>query len=102
MLKKFMAIKWRPFMTGEKTVLVAEVVEAKGTCSAGHQKGDEIELDCMKPGGLCGYFYHQIFPSLQTLENGGKMPWWENGEEFMAACADPMNTVTLRIKKRKG
>jgi uncharacterized repeat protein (TIGR04076 family) len=83
-----------------KTNMLAKVTEAKGTCAAGHRKGDLIELDCTNPGGLCGYFYHQIFPSLQTLEGGGKMPWWE-GEGFTAVCPDPVSTVVLEIVKRK-
>jgi uncharacterized repeat protein (TIGR04076 family) len=89
-------------MKTEKAALVAEVIGAKGTCSAGHLKGAVIDLDCLNPGGLCGYFYHKIFPNLQTLENGGTMPWWKSGEEFVVCCDDPMNTVTLRVKKRKG
>ncbi len=88
-------------MEGKETALVAEVIEAKGPCSAGHKKGDTIAMDCMNPGGLCGYFYYQIFPNMQTLENGGKMPWWESGSEFTAACPDPMNTITLKISKRR-
>ncbi len=88
-------------MEKEKTSLVATVIDAKGTCAAGHHKGDILELDCLSPGGLCGYFYHHIFPNMQTLENGGKMPWWKSADEFIAPCSDPMNTVTLKVRKRK-
>ncbi len=86
-------------MSDRKPYLIARVVEAKGKCGAGHAKGDVIELDCTMPGGMCGYLYHQIFPSLQTLEGGGKMPWWE-GEGFTAVCPDPENTITLSVARR--
>ncbi len=86
-------------MDKRETRLLAKVIEARGTCSAGHKKGDVIALDCLNPGGLCGHFYHQMYPDLQTLENGGKMPWWE-GLEFTASCADPVNTITLKVTKR--
>jgi uncharacterized repeat protein (TIGR04076 family) len=82
------------------TNLKAVVIEAKGMCNAGHKKGDIISLDCLRPGGLCGFFYNQIFGNLQTLEFGGKMPWWEGGY-FNASCPDIRNQVTLKIEKVK-
>ena len=81
-------------------LLRAEIIEQRGACSAGHKKGDVFGLSCYCPGGLCGYFYHGIFPNLQTYEFGGRLPWWR-GEELVVTCPDPHNPVTLRITRGK-
>jgi len=36
--------------------LKAEIVDVKGTCNAGHQKGDTFSISCYDNGGLCGFF----------------------------------------------
>ena len=76
----------------------AEVVSVKGHCTAGHQVGDCLTLGCWDPGGLCGYFYHDIFPNLSVLQFGGQYPWAPDGK-LMLGCPDPVNQVTVRIKK---
>jgi uncharacterized repeat protein (TIGR04076 family) len=48
--------------------VVATVTGVKGKCNAGHQVGDTFEISCHNPAGLCGFFYHDIFPSLSTLQ----------------------------------
>ncbi len=50
--------------------MVATVVDAKGQCSVGHKVGDSFEISCHNPAGLCGFFYHNIFPSLQPFQFG--------------------------------
>jgi uncharacterized repeat protein (TIGR04076 family) len=55
--------------------MVATVVDVKGKCSVGHKVGDSFEISCHNPAGLCGFFYHNIFPSLQTFQFGANMPW---------------------------
>ena len=55
----------------------ATVISAKGTCSAGHKEGDTFDISCHNPDGLCGFFYHDIFPTLSTFQFGGNLPWWE-------------------------
>ena len=42
--------------------ILATVTGVKGHCNAGHQGGKEFEISCHNPGGLCGFFYHDIFP----------------------------------------
>jgi uncharacterized repeat protein (TIGR04076 family) len=84
-------------MAEEKT-LVAEVIGQEGHCAAGHRKGDSFPIGCIDSGGLCGYFYHQIFPQLQTYEFGGRMPWWE-GDDLIVTCPDPTNPVTLKVSR---
>jgi uncharacterized repeat protein (TIGR04076 family) len=77
-------------------VFKARVVSAEGNCSAGHKQGDTFEISCWNPSGLCGFFYHDIFPTLQTYQFGGKLPW--GGEETLTLeCPDRHNLITLEV-----
>jgi uncharacterized repeat protein (TIGR04076 family) len=78
--------------------LTAEVVSVKGECSAGHKVGDKLELTCWDCGGLCGFFYHDIFPNLSVMQFGGSYPW-SSGDELTLECPDRENVVTLRIRR---
>ena len=49
------------------TVFKGEIVAAKWSCSAGYQVGDKFALNCWDFGGLCGSFYHNIFPALPMM-----------------------------------
>jgi uncharacterized repeat protein (TIGR04076 family) len=80
------------------TPLSAEVLSVKRECSAGHKAGDRIELSCWDSGGLCGYFYHDIFPNLSVLQFGGRYPWGEP-DELILECPDRHNLVTLKIRR---
>ena len=44
--------------------VVATVTGVKGKCNAGHRVGESFEISCHNPAGLCGLFYHRIFPKL--------------------------------------
>jgi uncharacterized repeat protein (TIGR04076 family) len=78
----------------------ATITGVKGECSAGHKTGESFEISCHNTGGLCGYFYHDIFPSLSTFQFGGNMPWWE-GEVIQLQCPDPYNLVTMKLERSK-
>ena len=78
--------------------VTATVVESRGTCSAGHKAGDTFEISCHNPGGLCGFFYHFIFPDLQTFQFGGNLPWWD-GDTIRVQRADTSNLVTLELHR---
>ena len=80
-----------PYLTGE-------IMSVKGHCSAGHKVGDTIKLGCWDPGGLCGFFYHDIFPNLSVLQFGGKYPWGE-ADELVLECPDKFNAVTIKIRR---
>jgi len=80
--------------------VVATVVSVKGRCSAGHREGDVFEISCHDAHGLCGFFYHDIFPDLQTLQFGGRLPWWQ-GDAIEVECPDSKNLVTLRLERSK-
>jgi uncharacterized repeat protein (TIGR04076 family) len=49
---------------------------------------------------LCGWFYHDIFPSLQTFQFGGALPWWQ-GDTIQLRCPDPINLVTIQLERVK-
>ncbi|NNG00760.1 MAG: TIGR04076 family protein [Desulfobacteraceae bacterium] len=85
---------------GNSYRITATIVDIKGTCSAGHKKGDTFDISCHNPGGLCGYFYHDIFPSLQTFEFGGTMPWWKN-DSMELRCPDYHNLTTIRLERTR-
>ncbi len=84
----------------EERTLRAEVIGQEGHCAAGHKKGDILGLSCLRTAGLCGTFYHDIYPALQTYEFGGRLPWWQ-GDDLVLTCPDPANPVTLRISRRE-
>lgn len=78
--------------------LKAEVMEVRGECSAGHRKGDSIRLGCYDSGGLCGFFYHDIFPTLSVMQFGGKYPW-ASQDELVVECPDRQNAVVMKITR---
>jgi uncharacterized repeat protein (TIGR04076 family) len=80
--------------------ILATVTGVKGHCNAGHQEGEELEISCHNPGGLCGFFYHDIFPNLMTFQFGGDLPWWE-GDTIHVQCPDSYNLVTLKLERSK-
>jgi uncharacterized repeat protein (TIGR04076 family) len=78
----------------------ATILSVKGHCSAGHKTGESFEISCHNPAGLCGFFYHDIFPSLQTFQFGGNLPWWQ-GDVIQLQCPDSLNLVTLQLERSK-
>jgi len=76
----------------------ATITGVKGECGAGHRVGEAFEISCYNPGSLCGWFYHDIFPSLSTFQFGGNLPWWE-GDAIELRCPDPHNQVTMWLKR---
>lgn len=78
--------------------VTATVISVKGECSAGHSVGESFEISCHNPGGLCGFFYHDIFPSLSTFQFEGSLPWWE-GDTIELPCPDADNLVKLKLER---
>lgn len=76
------------------------VTSVKGTCSAGHKVGDKIELSGHNTGGLCGFFYHDIFPTIILLQFGGQYPWGDP-DTVQAECMDRFNAVTIELQREK-
>jgi uncharacterized repeat protein (TIGR04076 family) len=80
--------------------VVATIIGVKGECSAAHKTGESFEISCHNPAGLCGFFYHDLFPTLSTFQFGGNYPWWE-GDAIEVQCPDPYNLVTMKLERSK-
>ena len=81
--------------------LIGTITEVKGRCTAGHTKGDILEISGHSSGGLCGFFYHDIFPSILTLQFGGNFPWSPDPDVVTLECPDRMNAVSIELKRIK-
>ena len=82
--------------------VVGTVTGVKGDCSWGHKVGDKIELSAHNTGGLCGFFYHDIFPTLLMLQFGGSFPKeWGDPDVVTVECADRVNAVRLELHREK-
>lgn len=80
--------------------IIAVVTGLKGKCYKGHCVGDTIQVSTHDSGGLCGVFYHDIYPSLTLLEYGGSFPWME-GDTYKLECPDRDNLLTIEIHREK-
>jgi uncharacterized repeat protein (TIGR04076 family) len=82
--------------------VVATVKSVKGNCSWGHETGDTFRINCHDTAGLCGFFYHDIFPYLAMLQFGGGFPKeWGNQDVVTMECMDRTNSVILELRKKK-
>ena len=82
--------------------VIGTIKGVKGECSWGHKVEDRIELSCYSAGGLCGFFYHSIFPFIIMLQFGGKFPdEWGIGEFVELDCIDKYNAVTMELRREK-
>ncbi len=74
----------------------------KGTCNAGHNVGDRIELSAHETGGLCGFLYHDVFPYVLMLQFGGSFPpEWGDQDVITMDCMDKYNQLTIELKRIK-
>ena len=80
--------------------VVGTIKAVKGDCSAGHKVGDKLELSGHSSGGLCGFFYHDIFPYLIMLQFGGGLPpEWGDPDVIELDCMDKHNLVTIELRR---
>lgn len=77
----------------------AQVIGLKEHCNAGHKVGDKFEISCWNTGGMCGFLYHAIFPTLQVMQFDGTYPW--GTDETVVYCPDSYNLLTLKIWRVK-
>ncbi len=80
--------------------MIVTVTGLKGKCNAGHFVGEQFEISCHNTGGLCGFFYHDIFPKLSVMQFGGKYPWGDP-DIMEIGCPDRHNLLTMRVEKVK-
>ncbi len=81
--------------------VVGTIKAVKGTCSAGHKVGDKLELSGHNTAGLCGFFYHDIYPYLIMLQFGGSFPaeWGGDQDVVELDCMDKWNLVTIELRR---
>ena len=82
--------------------IIGTVKSVKGHCSAGHKAGDTLELSAHNTAGLCGFFYHDIFPYIIMLQFGGSFPeTWGNPDVVTLECMDRRNSVRIELRREK-
>ncbi len=81
--------------------VVAKVIKTKSDCTIGMKVGDEFDLDIHKCGNFCGYFYHNIFNWVCTLQFDGEFPLGENPDVQHWDCPNPNNRVKIELKRVK-
>ena len=81
--------------------IIGTIKNVKGFCHMGHKKGDKIELDGHNTGGLCGFFYHDIFPYIIMLQFGGSFPkeWGGDPDVVELECMDRFNAVKIELRR---
>jgi uncharacterized repeat protein (TIGR04076 family) len=79
--------------------IIGTIKDVKGRCNAKHKIGDEFELSGHNTGGLCGFFYHDIFPTILTLQFGGTFPWSQDPDVVELECPDRYNVVKIELKR---
>ena len=87
-------------MSSGTSRVIGTIKRVKGACTIGHKTGDQFELSGYSSGGLCGYFYHDIFPFIILLEYGGGFPWG-NPDVMQWECIDKANAVTIELRRVK-
>lgn len=86
--------------------VIGTIKKVRGECTFGHKVGDRLELSGYSSGGLCGFFYHDIYPYIIMLQFGGKFPkeWgpegWE-GDVLTFDCMDIANAVRIELRREK-
>lgn len=80
--------------------VIGTVTSVKGHCGWGHKVGDRLELSGHNTAGLCGYFYHDIFPTIIALQYGATHPWGDP-EKRTVECWDRKNAVTIELTREK-
>lgn len=80
--------------------VVGTITGAQGKCSWGHKVGDTFELSGHNTAGLCGFFYHDIFPYLIMLQFGGGFPKeWGDPDVVEVQCVDLSNAVKIELHR---
>ena len=79
--------------------IVGTIKSVKGNCGAGHKVGDQFELSMHNTAGLCGVFYHDLFPWLLMMQLGGDYPWAQDKDVVTFPCMDSWNEVVIELKR---
>ena len=80
--------------------VIGTIKSIKGNGSHGHKVGDSMELSMHKTSGLCGLFYHDIFPWILALQIEGQIPWGDKDATELE-CMDRYNAVKIELRRVK-
>jgi uncharacterized repeat protein (TIGR04076 family) len=92
-----MAQQEEKFHVGQR--VIATIKSVKGTCHWKHKAGDSFEISAHDTAGLCGFFYHDIFPYILMLQFGGGFQEWGQPDSLELQCMDKMNAVTIELRR---
>ena len=67
-------------------------------CGWGHKVGDTFNVSMHDTAGMCGLFYHDIFPWIMALQLDGNNPWGAP-EARELECMDRRNLVKIELKR---
>jgi uncharacterized repeat protein (TIGR04076 family) len=77
-----------------------EILSVKGVCSCNHKEGEKFDLSGHSTAGLCGFFYHDLFPYIVMLQFGGGFPKeWGDPDVVERECMDTTNAVRIRLRR---
>lgn len=80
--------------------VIGVIKSVKGECNAGHFAGQSMNLSGHDTGGMCGFFYHQLFPYIIMLQFGGGFPEdWGDPNVVELDCMDKHNLVTIELRR---
>ena len=80
--------------------VVGTITRVRGRCNRGHKVGDKFELSGNNSAGLCGFFYHDIFPYVIMLQFGGSFPpEWGDPNVITLDCMDVVNAVRIELRR---
>jgi uncharacterized repeat protein (TIGR04076 family) len=80
--------------------VVATIKAVKGNCSWGHKVGDTFEISAHDTAGVCGFFYHDLFPYIMMLQFGGGFPeTWGGPDKVQLECMDRWNAVKIELRR---
>lgn len=74
------------------------ILSVQGECACEHKAGDKFHLTGYTPNGLCGFFYHDIFPYILMLQFGGKFPEDWGGGVLEFNCPDAINLARIQLR----
>ena len=79
--------------------VIAKVIEVNDDCFIGMKVGDEFELSIHRCGDFCGYFYHNIFNWISTLQFGGSFPMDEQKVVQDCYWCEPRHIVKIELTR---
>ncbi|MEW6615714.1 MAG: TIGR04076 family protein [Thermodesulfobacteriota bacterium] len=81
--------------------ITLKIVSQKGTCTYGHEVGQEFDVSGTTPGGMCPSAFYSAYPCIMALMVGGSMPWEKDKDTAHIACPDPENPVVMELIREK-